>query len=55
VVIIFGVIIYLITAREMKRQLGNRALGIATTVAAMLEEKPAEYREFIKTLDTSSD
>ncbi|MDR3116055.1 MAG: response regulator [Treponema sp.] len=53
VVIIFGIIIYLITAREMKRQLGNRALGIAATVAAMLEEKPAEYREFIQTLDTS--
>ena len=43
VIIIFGVIIYLTTAREMKRQLGNRVLGIASSVAAMLEEKPAEY------------
>ncbi|MDR0628301.1 MAG: response regulator [Treponema sp.] len=54
-VILFGVVIYSVTAREMKQQLGNRALGIASTVAAMLEEKPAEYRNFIKTLDTSSD
>jgi signal transduction histidine kinase/DNA-binding response OmpR family regulator/HPt (histidine-containing phosphotransfer) domain-containing protein len=54
-VIIFGIIIYLITAHEMKRQLGNRALGVASTAAAILEEKPAEYRAFIKTLDTSSD
>ncbi|MDR0644479.1 MAG: hypothetical protein LBG05_06155, partial [Treponema sp.] len=43
-VAIFGAVIYSVTAREMKEQLGNRALGIASTVAAMLEEKPAEYR-----------
>jgi signal transduction histidine kinase/ActR/RegA family two-component response regulator len=54
-IFVFNTVIYFITAGSMKQQLGNRALGIASTVAALLEENPAEYREFIRTLDTSSD
>ncbi|MDR1472635.1 MAG: response regulator [Synergistaceae bacterium] len=39
----------------MKQQMGNKCLGIASAVAALLEEDPEGYQEFIETLDTESD
>ncbi|MDR0648814.1 MAG: response regulator [Synergistaceae bacterium] len=35
--------------------MGDKCLGIAYAVAALLEEYPEEYQEFIKSLDTESD
>ncbi|MDR1934159.1 MAG: response regulator [Candidatus Accumulibacter sp.] len=54
-IIIFGAVISTTTAQILKQQLGNKALGIASAVAAILEEQPKEYREFIETLDTRSE
>ncbi|MDR1903457.1 MAG: hypothetical protein LBQ88_14425, partial [Treponema sp.] len=54
-IIIFGIVTYSITARVLKQQMGNKCLGLASSVAAFLEERPEEYREFIDTLDTKSD
>jgi sensor histidine kinase regulating citrate/malate metabolism len=52
---VFGIAVYFITARILKQQLSNKCLGLASAVAAILEEHPGEYREFIQTLDTGSD
>ncbi|MDR1932472.1 MAG: response regulator [Spirochaetales bacterium] len=53
--IALGSVLYSVSARIVKQQLGSRCLGIATTVAALLEEHSGEYRDFIRTLDTTSD
>ncbi|MDR2137189.1 MAG: hypothetical protein LBO68_02765, partial [Synergistaceae bacterium] len=54
-VIVFGGIVYAVTSQTLKQQMGNKCLGIASAVAALLEEDPEGYREFIETLDTESD
>jgi signal transduction histidine kinase/CheY-like chemotaxis protein len=54
-VIMFGVVIYSVTAHIMKQQMGNKCLGLASAVAALLEVRSKEYRELINTLDTSSE
>ncbi|MDR2393710.1 MAG: hypothetical protein LBD93_06110, partial [Treponema sp.] len=54
-VIMFGVVIYSVTAHIMKQQMGNKCLGLASAVAALLEVYPKEYRNFIHTLDTTSE
>jgi sensor histidine kinase regulating citrate/malate metabolism len=54
-IIVFGIFIYSITGRLLKQQMGNKCLGLASAVAAFLEEYPKEYLEFIETLDTGSE
>ncbi|MDR2633810.1 MAG: response regulator [Treponema sp.] len=54
-VIMFGVVVYSVTAHIMKQQMGNKCLGLASAVAALLEIYPREYRNFIHTLDTTSE
>jgi signal transduction histidine kinase/AmiR/NasT family two-component response regulator len=54
-VIMLGLVIYSATAHIMKQQLGNKCLGLASAVAALLEVYPQDYWDFINTLDTSSE
>ncbi|MDR3123487.1 MAG: hypothetical protein LBU16_06885, partial [Treponema sp.] len=54
-IIVFDIIVYSIAADTVKRQLNNKCFGIASAVASMLEENPADYREFRENLDTGSD
>ncbi|MDR1979943.1 MAG: response regulator [Synergistaceae bacterium] len=54
-VIAFGGIVYAVTSQTLKQQIGNKCLGIASAVAALLEEDPEGYQEFTKSLDTESD
>ena len=53
--IVFGGIVYAVTSQALKQQMGNKCLGIASAVAALMEENPEGYQEFIKSLDTESD
>ena len=55
VAILFGAVIYSVTAHTMKQQIANKCLGLASAVAALLEEHPKEYQDFIHTLDTTSE
>jgi signal transduction histidine kinase/HPt (histidine-containing phosphotransfer) domain-containing protein/ActR/RegA family two-component response regulator len=54
-VIVFWGIIYTTTSQTLKHEMGNKCLGIASTVAAMLEENPEGYKAFIESLDIESD
>jgi signal transduction histidine kinase/DNA-binding NarL/FixJ family response regulator len=54
-VIMFGGIVYTVTSQTLKQQMGNKCLGIAYAVAALLEEDPEGYKEFIQSLDIESD
>ncbi|MDR2144209.1 MAG: response regulator [Treponema sp.] len=54
-IVVFDIIVYSITAGTVKRQLTNKCFGIASALAAALEENPAGYLEFRETLDTGSD
>jgi signal transduction histidine kinase/DNA-binding response OmpR family regulator len=49
-----GVVIYRSTATTMKKQLGNKCMGIAVAAATLIERDAASYRRFIETLDTDS-
>jgi signal transduction histidine kinase/CheY-like chemotaxis protein/HPt (histidine-containing phosphotransfer) domain-containing protein len=53
-VIAFSGVVHTVTSQTLKQQIGKECLGIASAVAALLEEDPWGYREFIKTLDTES-
>lgn len=53
--VIFGLLIYHTTAQTMKKQMGNKCIGIATAVAVMIEQDIAGYKWFLNTLDTDSD
>ena len=53
-VVVFGGIVYVVTSQTLKQQMGNKCLGIASAVAALLEEDPEGYQEFIGSLDTES-
>jgi sensor histidine kinase regulating citrate/malate metabolism len=53
--ITFAGIVYGVTSQALKQQMGNKCLGIASAVAALLEEDPEGYQEFIESLDTESD
>jgi signal transduction histidine kinase/DNA-binding NarL/FixJ family response regulator/HPt (histidine-containing phosphotransfer) domain-containing protein len=50
----FGLFIHNFTGNIVKRQMQNRCWGVATVVAAMLEQDIEEYKEFTRTLDTNS-
>ena len=51
----FGTFIYHSTAAVMKRQMGNRCLGIATAVSVIIEQDTEGYLTFCRTLDTDSE
>ncbi len=48
-------VLYLTTANTLKEQLGNKCLGIATSVVTLLEQDTEALRNYIATMDTSSD
>jgi signal transduction histidine kinase/CheY-like chemotaxis protein len=54
-VMVFAGIVYSVTSQTLKQQMGNKCLGIAYAVAALLEEDPDGYKAFIQSLDTESD
>jgi signal transduction histidine kinase/HPt (histidine-containing phosphotransfer) domain-containing protein/ActR/RegA family two-component response regulator len=54
-VIVFWGIVYAVTSRTLKQEMGAKCLGIASAVAVMLEEHPEEYKAFVASLDTASD
>ena len=51
----FGAFIYQNTAQTMKKQLGNKCLGIASVVAVLLEDDIEGYINFCKHLNMQSD
>jgi signal transduction histidine kinase/DNA-binding response OmpR family regulator len=53
-VILFATLVYVSTGRQVKEQMANKCLGIASSVAVVLEQDPEDLKHFIETLDTSS-
>lgn len=53
--IIFGLLINNVTAHTMKRQIGNKCIGIAAAVATMIERDVEGYIQFVNSLDTESE
>jgi len=51
----FGLFVHNFTGNMVKRQMQNRCRGVATVVAAMLEQDIEGYKEFVRTLDTDSE
>ena len=47
--------LYFITGNTLKEQLGNKCLGVAISVATLLEQDTDSFRGYLETLDTSSD
>ena len=54
VLLALQIIVYTMTARTIKEQMGHKCLGIATSVATLLEKDTASLREFRATLDIDS-
>lgn len=52
---VFGLLIYNATSQTLKRQMGNKCVGIATAVATLIEQDIEEYKRFIHTLDIESE
>jgi signal transduction histidine kinase/CheY-like chemotaxis protein/HPt (histidine-containing phosphotransfer) domain-containing protein len=50
-----GFFIYHLVAASMKSQMGDKCLGIATAVAALIEQDTGSYREFIADMDLDSE
>ena len=55
VMICFGFIIYQNTAQTVKKQLGNKCIGIASAVAVLIEDDIDGFIQFSQELDTQSD
>jgi signal transduction histidine kinase/CheY-like chemotaxis protein len=53
--ILFGALIYTSIGKQVKDEMGDKCLGIASSVAVMLEQDPGSFRHFIDTLDTSTE
>jgi signal transduction histidine kinase/CheY-like chemotaxis protein len=53
-VILFATFLYTSTARQLKEQMGNKCLGIASSIAMMLEQDPEAFQEFIDTVDAGA-
>lgn len=47
-------ILYSITGRILREQMGNKCLGIAISVATLLEQNTDSFRDYLHTLDTNS-
>ena len=54
VLLALQIIVYLMTGRTIKEQMGNKCLGIATSVATLLEKDTGSLRKFMATMDTDS-
>lgn len=52
---IFGWVICRQTAQIMKKQMGDKCIGIATAVATLIEQDVEAYKQLIDTLDTGSE
>ena len=55
VMVSFGLFIYRNTAQIMKTQLGNKCIGIASSVAVLIESDIDGFIKFSEALDTQSD
>ena len=55
IMICFGFLIYQNTAQTMKQQLGNKCIGIASSVAVIIEDDVEGFKEFCRTLDDSTE
>ncbi|MDR2196688.1 MAG: hypothetical protein LBO07_01835, partial [Coriobacteriales bacterium] len=53
--IAFGAVVYTSIGQQVKQQMGDKCLGIASSIAAVLEQDPESFRYFIDTLDTSTE
>ncbi|MDR2106083.1 MAG: hypothetical protein LBP24_01590, partial [Coriobacteriales bacterium] len=53
--IAFGAVVYTSIGQQVKQQMGNKCLGIASSIAVVLEQDPESFRYFIDTLDTSTE
>jgi diguanylate cyclase (GGDEF)-like protein len=49
------IVFYTITAKTLRDQMGHKCLGIAISVAALLEDDTGSFKEYVRTLDTNSD
>jgi signal transduction histidine kinase/CheY-like chemotaxis protein len=54
-VVLFATLVYASTARQLKEQMGNKCLGIASSIAMMIEQDPAAFQDFLDTLDIETD
>jgi len=54
VLLALQIVVYKMTARTIKEQMGHKCLGIATSVATLLEKDTASLKEFKAALDTDS-
>jgi signal transduction histidine kinase/CheY-like chemotaxis protein len=51
---LFVTLVYVSTARQLKEQMGNKCLGIASSIAVMLEQDPESFQQFLDTLDINT-
>jgi diguanylate cyclase (GGDEF)-like protein len=49
------IIVYMMTAKTIQEQMGNKCLGIAISVATLIENDTDSLKKYIETLDTSSE
>jgi len=49
------IVVYTLTADTIKEQMGNKCLGIAISLATLLENDTDSLKKFMETLDTSSE
>ncbi|MDR0347815.1 MAG: response regulator, partial [Coriobacteriales bacterium] len=54
-VVMFVTLVYVSTARQLKEQMANKCLGIASSIAVMLEQDPESFQQFLDTLDINTD
>ena len=53
--IVFGLLVYRLTAKTVEREMASKCAGIATAAATMIEQDAAGYRRFRDTLDTTGE
>jgi diguanylate cyclase (GGDEF)-like protein len=55
VLLILQIVVYMMTARTIKEQIGQKCLGIAISVATLLEKDTGSLKQFMAALDTDSE
>ncbi|MDR2897806.1 MAG: GGDEF domain-containing protein [Spirochaetaceae bacterium] len=53
--LLLQIVMYTITGATVREQLGNKCLGIAVSVATLLEQNTDSLKEYLRTMDTSSE
>ncbi len=53
--IVFGLLVYRLTAKTVEQEMASKCAGIATAAATLIEQDAAGYRRFRDTLDTTSE